>query len=154
VNGRLLNLALMAVVLAAIPASACKCVPAPAPAEMLAAHPLVFVGRAISGRFLGDDITNGKPYGREFVFRVEEILKGRADGRRVTIFTGAGGGDCGFDFIIGNQYLVYASESAGQFFTGLCDFTKEYLPEGRSEAATIRSLPKGEPGGDRPSPPR
>ena len=58
-NGRLLNLALMAVVLAAIPASACKCVPAPAPAEMLAAHPLVFVGRAISGRFLGDDITNG-----------------------------------------------------------------------------------------------
>jgi hypothetical protein len=140
VSGRVFSVALAVLVLAAPRAFACKCTPPPPPAEIVAAHALVFVGRAISGTFLGDDITAQKPYGREFVFRVGEVLKGDDEVRRVTIYTGAGGGDCGFDFVVGNEYLVYARESGGRFETGLCDYTKEYLPEGRSEAATIRGL--------------
>ncbi|MCR2804243.1 hypothetical protein [Paenibacillus soyae] len=44
------------------------------------------------------------------LFEVDRIWKGGPDSQ-VVIHTGSGGGDCGFKFQAGNEYLVYASLS-------------------------------------------
>lgn len=43
-------------------------------------------------------------------FEVLQIWKG-IENSQVMITTGLGGGDCGFDFQVGQEYLVYASKS-------------------------------------------
>ena len=48
--------------------------------------------------------------------------------RRVFIFTGVGGGDCGFDFKVGQPYVVWAkrndSLAPNELSTGICSFTR------------------------------
>ena len=41
-------------------------------------------------------------------FEVKEIFKGRIKKDTITILTGIGGGDCGYHFKIGKDYVVYA----------------------------------------------
>src|SRR5712664_3796651 len=40
-------------------------------------------------------------------FKIEEFWKG-ALSKEATVFTGQGGGDCGYKFEVGQRYLVYA----------------------------------------------
>ena len=47
-----------------------------------------------------------------------------ANEKRVRVRTGLGGGDCGFDFQTGKEYLVYAyKDTAGELSTGICSST-------------------------------
>jgi hypothetical protein len=56
-------------------------------------------------------------------FDVTRSYRG-VEGPRVDVETGLGGGDCGFGFDIGRQYLVYADRGeSGQLSTGICDAT-------------------------------
>ncbi len=120
-------------------AMACLCVQQPAVEKIVAQHTLIFVGRVVTGRFLGDDLSSGETYGRQFTFLVSDTLKGTVRHHRATIVTGVGGGDCGMDLVIGRQYLVYSRQRQdGQFVTGLCDYTKDYLPYGQKEAEEVR----------------
>jgi hypothetical protein len=47
--------------------------------------------------------------------------------RRVYVFTGYGGGDCGYPFEVGKQYIVWANRNEewapGELSTGICSFT-------------------------------
>jgi hypothetical protein len=55
-----------------------------------------------------------------------EILHSyRGDQRKpMRLSTGLGGGDCGFDFEVGKQYLVYAfKDEAGELSTNICTRT-------------------------------
>jgi hypothetical protein len=55
-----------------------------------------------------------------------EILHSyRGDQRKpMRLSTGLGGGDCGFDFEVGKQYLVYAfKDEAGELYTNICTRT-------------------------------
>src|SRR6266481_398796 len=45
-------------------------------------------------------------------------------GQEIVVNTGRGGGDCGYPFVVGTSYLVYASTSDGQLTTGICSGTK------------------------------
>src|ERR1041385_658039 len=45
---------------------------------------------------------------RAVTFNVLSSYRGNVSGK-VSVLTGLGGGDCGFDFETGKQYLVYAS---------------------------------------------
>src|SRR5258708_2270168 len=43
-------------------------------------------------------------------FSVEESFYGAAEaGGETVIYTGSGGGDCGYPFVVGTSYLVYAA---------------------------------------------
>ena len=56
----------------------------------------------------------------------------------VLLTTGVGGGDCGFDFEIGKQYLVYASaDTSGHLSTGICSGTG-LLEESQSKLPYLR----------------
>ena len=56
-------------------------------------------------------------------FEVMHSYRG-VQGPLVDVETGLGGGDCGFGFEIGRQYLVYADRTeSGQLETGICNAT-------------------------------
>ena len=62
-------------------------------------------------------------------------------GHRVSIETGLGGGDCGFGFEIGRQYLVYAKRTeSGKLATGIWTATAPIEESGANLAD-----PRGEP---------
>src|SRR6266403_3470355 len=59
-------------------------------------------------------------------FSVEESFYGAAEaGGETVIYTGSGGGDCGYPFVVGTSYLVYAGVgSDGRLSTGICHGTQ------------------------------
>lgn len=66
-------------------------------------------------------------------FTVEEHLRG-ADSlsAEVVVYTGVGGGDCGYPFVSGISYLVYASRIGGdsRLHAGICSETKPAVMAG------------------------
>jgi hypothetical protein len=64
-------------------------------------------------------------------FTVEEGFRGAVVGE-VVVYTGAGGGDCGYPFVPGTSYLVYATRSAtdGLLRAGICSETKPAITAG------------------------
>jgi hypothetical protein len=88
------------------------------------------LGEAI---FLGKNVAMekvAKPDGNPAVsyaahFTIEESFRGvGAPGSEVVVDTGGGGGDCGYPFVPGNSYLVYASMNSGHLYTGTCTETR------------------------------
>lgn len=64
---------------------------------------------------------------RRVRLRVVEAFRGTpAPGADVIVLTGSGGGDCGYPFKAGEEYLVYASRrsDADELSTGICSRTK------------------------------
>lgn len=77
---------------------------------------------------------------REVTFNVLRAYRGNASGS-ITVLTGLGGGDCGFDFETGKQYLVYASRvNTEVLFTSICSGTSSLEDAGPA----LRFL-RGEP---------
>jgi hypothetical protein len=61
---------------------------------------------------------------RRVHLRVREQFSG-AHTEEVDVFTGLGGGDCGYAFAVGTSYLVFANaRSDKNLATGICDRTK------------------------------
>ncbi|MEQ1763536.1 MAG: hypothetical protein ABL984_10370 [Pyrinomonadaceae bacterium] len=85
----------------------------------------VFAGAVIS-------IEKRSDFTRVAVLRVESVWKGL--GRKeieVTVFTGNGGGDCGFPFRIGEKYLIYAHfNSSKNLGANICSRTKIFAEAG------------------------
>lgn len=104
-------------------AHACSCVAGITPEETYARADTVFIGtvQSVEERHLWG---RGS---REIVFDVQTIWKGESIST-LKIITGTGGGDCGFDFIEGETYFVYAGQ--GGFYgnertleTNMCNRT-------------------------------
>jgi hypothetical protein len=89
----------------------------------------VFVGEVMQ--------INPEGYGVSVKFRVESVWKGKLT-QEVIIFTGHGGGDCGYQFEVGESYLVYASGSNESLSTNICQRTAP-----QSEHGDIKLLGKG-----------
>ena len=113
----------LAIVLVSSEAGACTCERAGPPCEAVWAAPIVFTGEVI-------DITpvpnqNGPQFMRErrVRFRVEQMWRG-AKAAELEVMTGAGGGDCGYDFERGGRYLVYTYAHRGVPWTGICSRTQ------------------------------
>src|SRR5262245_63030054 len=61
-----------------------------------------------------------------FKFSVDQAFRG-VNGAQAAVMTGIGGGDCGYDFKIGEQYLVYAyrdQQKKEMLSTGVCTRTR------------------------------
>lgn len=158
---------------AAQPATACKCAQNPdAPPEgseaaiaaELAASTAVFTGRVVTiesrirlflrtQRYLfltrGDrDIAEEdaeRLFRRRVKLEVEESFKG-ASTRTAVLYTGWGGGDCGYRFERGSRYLVYARDNDGGLYTGICHATKR-VEEAAGEIPVLRGLAGSASGG-------
>jgi hypothetical protein len=94
------------------PAYACRCAGFPTPQEALNNATAVFAGRVISVNQSGNT-----------TFSVSQIWKGEV--LQKLVVTTPLGSSCGFNFQVGQDYLVYANGERNSLSTGLCDRTKE-----------------------------
>jgi carboxypeptidase family protein len=83
-----------------------------------------------------------------FHFSVDHAFRG-VTGSQVEVLTGMGGGDCGYGFKIGEQYLVYAirdAEHKKMLYTSACHRTRPVRNAGE-DIEYIEGLSKASPGG-------
>jgi len=118
------------------PSSMCSCLMRPGPdsargVAALRTADVVFVGKVTS--VVDTTQPTGIPHFRRATFTVQQAWKGPV-AKSITVLTGAGGGDCGFEFVVGSQYLVFAmAEASGVIHTRACAPTqllgtaREYL---------------------------
>jgi hypothetical protein len=79
-------------------------------------------------------------YARKVSFTVTENLRGGVDDT-LEVYTGNGGGDCGFGFAKGKSYLVYAHRGTdGRLTTGICARTREATRGAQDEIKELRLL--------------
>jgi hypothetical protein len=121
--------------------AACTCMLDPFPCgQSWKTGDVIFVGTVKSKAPLDRVEVEGSSFliGRGFSFyiQVTESLRGPyLDGQEIAIETGHGGGDCGYPFIPGNEYLVYANGSK-RLGTDICTPTRPKVMAG----AVIRQL--------------
>jgi Carboxypeptidase regulatory-like domain len=108
-------------------ANACSCIGPRTPCEAFGTAAAVFVGTAIRSGKAEPLKDKSEPYGAPVVvkFTVEQSYLG-VDGTEIEVFTGSGGGDCGYEFKIGERYLVYAYRDHTRLITGICTRTKPF----------------------------
>lgn len=116
-------------------ANACSCGGPGTPCEGYGSATAVFAGAAVSmrenkrpdpaKREANRDQEEIDVLPRTFRFSVEQPYLG-IDGAEIEISTGSGAGDCGYDFKIGQRYLVYAYRYKDQLTTSICTRTKSF----------------------------
>ncbi|WP_342542674.1 hypothetical protein MHH33_00870 [Paenisporosarcina sp. FSL H8-0542] len=105
---------------------ACSCAQPPSVEDELERSQAVFSGKVLEVKVQ----KNFKGYVKKRVLiEVAETWKGVSESQ-VIITTGSGGGDCGYEFQVGQEYLVYATESTmygdkAELVTVICDRTTE-----------------------------
>ena len=138
---------------------ACKCAVPGTPAEELEKFSAVFAGRVVSVRHSYDlNAASYTPDDRTTVgFEVSAVWKGTVH-EAMFITTPPTGGSCGFTFAEGEEYVVYADDSAygdDGYTVGICSRTAllrqaqadlDALGEGRA--------PQAGTGGPAPEPPQ
>ena len=122
-------------------AEACSCALPPSFAEAFRRSDAVFLGEV-----LAVESANPEPYPPAVwaVFRVDRSWKGEPP-VTARVLTAAGGASCGFTFVPGNRYLVYAFRGVDGWsgvdpdpdalWTTLCWRTHDYSPEDPDLAA-------------------
>ena len=100
----------------------------------------VFVGEVI------DIIQKPDVYSVEVKFKIEKSWDNKSL-KEVTIFTGRGGGDCGYKFEVGKKYLVYAYGNK-ELATNICTRTspaesnEDIAFLNKTKKSKIKSSPK------------
>ncbi|MBK8721993.1 MAG: hypothetical protein IPL95_06850 [Saprospiraceae bacterium] len=54
----------------------------------------------------------------EYTIQITKVYKGIIKESLIKIITGLGGGDCGFEFKIGNEYIIYCSYESKYYEQG------------------------------------
>lgn len=103
----------------------CSCVPTYLPIEEeVAAYDLIFKGRVVkidTVNYLEQTFLKLKYSTRDsgsyftnllVTFNVQSTLKGNKVDSTIKIMTGQGGGDCGYPFRVGKQYMVYTRKKS------------------------------------------
>lgn len=107
------------------PGAACSCMAGfgtEKPCENYWGTEAHFLGRAISVEVMEGEKFSFWP--RRFQFEVLEGYIG-VEGPTAEVWTGMGGGDCGYEFKIGQSYLIYAGRTPdGRLHTSICGPTQ------------------------------
>lgn len=106
------------------PAHACSCASVPPPETALRESDAVFSGIVLSVRETRAGVVRSSADPVEVTFRVTEVWKGVGTDR-VTVRTAASTASCGFGFVEGMPYIVYARETNLGLSTGLCTRTAD-----------------------------
>jgi hypothetical protein len=109
----------------------------------------VFTGQVSEIERRQTDFGNGV-VGNRFVivhFLVDEAFRG-VSGKTFDVYTGSGGGDCGYSFNRGERYIVYGhrNKEDGRIWTGICGATKP-LAGATPDLEYARAVKRGETGG-------
>ncbi|WP_102029070.1 hypothetical protein [Salirhabdus sp. Marseille-P4669] len=105
---------------------ACSCVPPGAPVEEMKESSAVFLGKVteIANKDRGS-LTFPPDIEQVAVqFEVEKSWKG-LNQKEVVVYTASNSASCGFEFEVGREYLVYASEGEGNLQTSYCTRTAQ-----------------------------
>ena len=149
------------------PVSACSCIMTDSPAEEFARQDAVFTGKVIRipdnyipyfftvdyilyelGRpnYFFDQFIRNDEKRLNFIifFKVINSWKGVKE-TLVEVNTGRGGGDCGYSFINGQEYLIYANHAYGipdnYWVTGICS-RNAVLPDASEDLNYVKALPE------------
>ena len=106
--------------MAASSAHACSCVETPEPRDALREAAAVFSGRVLSVPTDAPGAAHSDPAGIEF--QVHSVWKG-VSGFHATVHTSGNETSCGYQFVTGETYLVYAWTWEGVLQAGLCSRT-------------------------------
>ncbi|MGE7916072.1 hypothetical protein [Lysinibacillus xylanilyticus] len=103
--------------------SACSCAYLPSVEEEFERSKAVFSGKVVD---IKERLSLKGYTTKSVLFEVTNTWKG-VEQSQIIITTGQGGGDCGYNFIKGEEYLVYADESsmygAKSLVSGICNRT-------------------------------
>jgi hypothetical protein len=125
---------------------ACQCAGRALPCEGYWKASAVFIGTVIS-RTTTTRKSEGEFNNRLIHFAVDRAFR-NVEGSEVEVATGLGGGDCGYDFRVGGQYLVYAYQTANnQLATGICSRTR-LLAEASEDLHYLEGLVKAKNGAE------
>ena len=92
------------------------------------------IPRCISAKLLTERDKDFPDFERcQFTFEVTRTWKGTANKKQITVETGVGGGDCGYQFMIGASYILYCNGADGILRTGICTRTCSTDFERRAE---------------------
>ncbi len=108
---------------------ACTCLPPPPPSKAYAEADAVFMGKVISFEFVEPNVL------RLAKISVSKIWKAGLS-ETGEIFTAANSAACGYDFQIGEIYVIYAYKSSGKLHTNICTRTAPF----RSAAEDLNYL--------------
>lgn len=102
----------------------CSCMRPEEPAAAREGATAVFLGTVVRDSVVTVK-TSGDPYPthRVVTLAVNAAWKGTA-ADTVHLATGFGGGDCGYGFVQGGRYLVFAYGDTTQLSTGICTLTR------------------------------
>lgn len=117
---------------------ACTCLPPPPPAQAFAEADAVFMGKVIAFELTGDASSP-----RLAKFAVTKIWKGER-GAVNEILTPNNSAACGYDFLVGENYVIYADQDDnGKLHTNLCTRTKpvRFADDDLKYLATAASFP-------------
>ena len=118
-----LILALLALLAPVGEVAACSCAEPLLPREAAEKAAAVFTGIVTNQELLTrQDSPSGEPR-RRYQFIATDVFKGEV-GATVDVYTGLGGGDCGYSFEIGQKYLFYTYGTPPMLSTNICSRTK------------------------------
>lgn len=127
-------------------ANACQCAGPQPPCEAYWNASAVFVGTVTLSTTTKIKESGFESTRRLVRFHVERQLRG-VDASDVEVLTGLGGSDCGYGFLLGGQYLVYAFRNNEEMLsTSICSRTR-LLSEATADLEYTRGLSKAAPGG-------
>ncbi|HET6892879.1 MAG TPA: hypothetical protein VFH31_17370 [Pyrinomonadaceae bacterium] len=101
---------------------------------------IVFVGRVMQKKKVNMKVFSSDWYNYRITFKVERYWKGtdtselegywKETNTEIVLFTGIGGGDCGFPFRKRESYIVFAKALDGRLQTNICSLTRgaRYAP--------------------------
>jgi hypothetical protein len=87
-----------------------------------------------------------REYGMRITFEVDRVWKG-GHSSSISLETGRGGGDCGYEFVLGQRYLVYVESDVYFGDTHICTRTKPLAAAG----SEVRELSRVAVSGGRPN---
>ncbi len=134
---------------------ACTCIGTSGVKKEIKNSDIVFVAKIVDKKELKIPYTLGSDtilyiHQNKYTAKISMIYKGKIKSQTVNIVTGIGGGDCGFIFEIGSDYIVYGDwrneyytdgERVARFvYTDICKRTKKYEED---EIAKIEKFKKG-----------
>lgn len=130
----------------AAPAFACSCVAPGPPCQAYWKSQVVFAGTPLSVSRIEVERDGHRFMQRLVRFQLDEAFRG-VSGNSVEVVTGAGGGDCGYNFEVGRKYLVYGYnlEGSSRIGTGICSRTQP-LSEASDDLSFLRAV-SGSPAG-------
>ena len=139
----LCSAALLLIALQAV-ALGCSCIRKSPVCEAFGGSRAVFVGKVIGAKEQRQernrDGTSSTFQVGEIYFRVEQSFVG-VRGSQVVIHSGTGGGDCGYWFVKGERYLVYAYGESQHLMTNICTRTRP-LAEADEDLKFLTTLPR------------